>query len=49
MTLIAPMKKAQNVTLTLNASRGDVEEYPTTFGTGGTFGGYTFKEVKGAQ
>lgn len=39
----------QNVTLTLNASQGDVGEYPTVFGTGGTFGGYTFKEVKGAQ
>lgn len=39
----------KNVVLTLNKDQGDVGEYPTVFGTNGTFCGQTFKEVKKAE
>lgn len=39
-------KRSENIVLTINADQGDVGENPTVTGVGGTFGGYTFKEVK---
>lgn len=41
-------KRSENIVLTINANQGDVGENPTVIGVGGTFGGYTFKEVKKA-
>lgn len=43
------LTSTERITLTLNAEQGDVGDYPTVFGVGGTFGGFAFKEVKRAS